>query len=136
MFQEVQRHSNMLPLGVPRSAAVDARLGEYTIPKGTQVFQNMTSVHFDPELFPDPHRFDPTRYLATEDGGGEKTRFVPSPHVLPFGTGRRRCLGEVLAKPSLYLFFTGITARFETFKIEQKILFSGIFFVLALQVSG
>ena len=99
----------MLPLGVPRSAAVDAKLGEYTIPKGTQVFQNMTSVHFDPELFPDPHRFDPTRHLATEDG-----RFVPSPHVLPFGTGRRRCLGEVLAKPSLYLFFTGITARFET----------------------
>ena len=96
------------------------RLGGFLIPKGTVVFPLLGMVMNSPRLapdllspthrymgflkfkcfrirwFPDPSRFDPERYLSkTEDGG---LRFEPSPHVMPFGYGRRRCAGETLAR--------------------------------------
>ena len=64
----------------------------------------------DPEHFPSPYKFDPTRYI---DGEG---KFVPHPRVIPFGLGKRRCLGETLARIELYMFFTGILSRFNVVK--------------------
>ncbi len=42
----------------------------------------------DPENFPSPDVFDPERYL-TQDG-----QFQPHPKVIPFGIGKRRCMGK------------------------------------------
>ena len=39
--------------------------------------------------------------------------FTPHPKVLSFGLGRRRCLGETVAKMEMYLFFSAILSRFE-----------------------
>jgi cytochrome P450 family 2 subfamily U polypeptide 1 len=38
---------------------------------------------------------------------------VPHPNVIPFGTGKRRCLGESLAKTQLFIFFVGMLQRFD-----------------------
>ncbi len=54
-----------------------------------------------------------SRYLGS-DG-----KFSPDPRVIPFGVGRRRCLGELLARMSLYLFFTGILSRFDLKKARD-----------------
>ncbi len=48
------------------------------------------------------------RYL-TADG----QTFTPHPKMLAFGLGKRRCLGESLAKQEFYLFFATILSRFE-----------------------
>jgi len=53
----------------------------------------------------------PERYLD-EDGATGEQKFSPSPYVLPFGVGRRRCLGESLAKVELYLFTCSILRHF------------------------
>ncbi len=45
------------------------------------------------------------RYL-TKDG-----KFSPHPKMAAFGLGRRRCLGETLARLELYMFFTAILSR-------------------------
>ncbi len=68
----------------------------------------------DPVTFPEPLKFDPGRYLL-EDG-----TFQPHPKVIPFGLGRRRCLGETMARMELYIFFTTILSRFTLEKSHPK----------------
>ena len=51
------------------------------------------------------------RYLIEEPNGMKK--FVPNQRLIPFGIGKRRCLGETLAKMTLYKFFTAIVQRFK-----------------------
>ena len=50
-------------------------------------------IHHDPRNFAEPHKFDPSRFL---DPSGR--RFVPHPALVPYGFGKRECLGKTLAK--------------------------------------
>ncbi len=59
------------------------------IPAGTLVFYAPWLTHHDPDLWPDPHRFDPGRF-----GGGS----VPAWGLIPFAAGERTCLGAHLAR--------------------------------------
>ncbi len=109
VIHEVQRCGNILPIGLPHCAAIDAYLGgTHFVPKGTNLVMHIGRIMKDPLHFPEPEKFDPTRFLDSSSG-----KFIPHPMVIPFGVGRRRCLGETLARTSLYLFFTGILSRFD-----------------------
>ncbi len=103
---EAQRCGNIFPLSVTHAAAKDTYLGPYFIPRGTSVYQNLSSVHGDPDIFPDPDKFDPTRYIS------KAGKFEAHPLVMPFGLGKRRCIGESLAKMSLYLYFSAVLSAF------------------------
>ena len=61
------------------------------------------AVHMDPTLWKDPEAFNPQRFL-NEDG----TKTVRPDFFIPFGVGRRMCLGDVLAKAELFLFFSSM----------------------------
>ena len=50
--------------------------------------------------------FRPERFL--DESGGVKI----DEHFIPFSIGKRRCLGETLAKSEFFLFFTGIVQQF------------------------
>uniref|UniRef100_A0A1I8GVW3 Cytochrome P450 n=1 Tax=Macrostomum lignano TaxID=282301 RepID=A0A1I8GVW3_9PLAT len=50
-------------------------------------------------VFPEPEKFKPERYLDAE------ARFSPNESVVPFGSGKRACLGESLARMELFVFF-------------------------------
>lgn len=75
----------------------------FTIPKGTQVIPLIHAVHMDPTLWKDPEMFNPDRFLS-EDG----KKIVKPDFFIPFGVGRRVCLGDVLAKAELFLFFSSL----------------------------
>ncbi len=113
VIHEIQRCGNIVPLSVFHATSTDCHLGGYFLPKNTVVFPNIGHVMRDPKKFPNPEMFDPTRYL-TANG-----KFHPHPMVIPFGLGKRRCLGETLAKVSLYLFFTGILSHFTVTKENE-----------------
>lgn len=101
-----------MPLMVPYSASADAsvKVGSqtYTIKQGTQVIVNGFNMHRDPELWPEPDKFNPERFMSGPDADIElKGSDGPNdPHHLkfmPLGTGRRACAGYLLAKLELFL---------------------------------
>lgn len=84
------------------SSNSDVNLKGYTIPAGSHVVPLINSIHMDPKLWDKPEEFNPSRFLDA-DGNVKKPEFF-----MPFGVGRRMCLGYVLARMELFLFFTSL----------------------------
>ncbi|NWX17315.1 CP2J2 protein, partial [Aegotheles bennettii] len=105
VIHEVQRKGNIIPFNVPRMAMKDTVLDGYTIPKGTIVITNLTSVMFDKNEWESPDTFNPGHFL--KDG-----QFCKKEYFMPFSIGKRACLGEVLARAELFLFFTSLLQNF------------------------
>lgn len=63
------------------------RIGEFDLPEGTDVMWSPYAMHRDPELYPDPLRFDPDRWLP------ERPQ-PPRGAFIPFGVGKRMCIGD------------------------------------------
>lgn len=74
-----------------REALTDVVLGDYNVPAGTMVRMIIMLVQRDPRFYPDPDRFDPSRWLP------EQVAARPRFSFFPFGGGDRVCLGETLA---------------------------------------
>ena len=102
VIAETQRFCNLLPFNLFHKATKDVSIHGYPIPKGTVVTYQISSVLFDERYFKDPYSFNPERFLDEN-----KKFFVPS-EFIPFGVGKRACLGEGLAKMELFLFAANI----------------------------
>ena len=74
---------------VLRQLQAPVELGGWQIPAGVTVMPSISLMHADATLFPEPERFRPERFL--EDGAGSTYTWIP------FGGGRRRCLGAAFA---------------------------------------
>jgi cytochrome P450 len=83
------------------------QVGDYTIPKATMIFASLYHIMNDPDHFKNPHNFNPERFMDS-DG-----KFVSDERVVPFGIGKRICLGQTLAEKEFYIFFAGIVQQFE-----------------------
>ncbi|XP_070844320.1 cytochrome P450 2U1 [Chaetodon trifascialis] len=105
-IMEVQRLTVVVPLAIPHMASKTAEFRGYTIPKGTVVLANLWSVHRDPTVWDDPDSFNPARFLDDEGHLVRKECFIP------FGIGRRVCMGEQLAKVELFLTVTSLLQAF------------------------
>jgi len=112
-FNECWRYCNIAPFGPPREGLVDVKLGDYTIPAGTQVMYNTYSMHMDRDIWGDPQEFRPERFI--DDG-----KFKPSDRLFPFGIGRRRCLGETLARMENFLFFANLMLNFTFSNVGEE----------------
>ena len=83
----------------------------FVIPKGDFLCGSKAFSQLDPIRFPDPTKFEPTRYscystrfLNNTEGSGEWSiqavniaQKSAKSHFLPFGAGRHRCIGEAFA---------------------------------------
>jgi sterol 14-demethylase len=65
-----------------------------------------------PECFPDPNRFDPSRYEAGRDEDRQLFAWIP------FGAGRHRCVGSAFAMMQLKAIFSDLLMNFE-FELSQ-----------------
>ncbi|XP_029055474.2 probable cytochrome P450 305a1 [Osmia bicornis bicornis] len=113
VITESQRLWPPFPIIGPRRCLRDTNLGGYKIPKDSTILLNMYSIHVDPVLYPDPHTFNPERFI--KDGV-----FEPNVNSLSFGKGRRRCPGEMLAKSAMFLLFTGIMQKYTLLPVPGK----------------
>jgi len=80
----------------------------FDILKGTLVFANLYQAHHDPKVWGDPEKFRPERFL-NPDG----TCMRRHESLMPFGAGRRVCMGENLARDTLFLFISMILQNFQ-----------------------
>ncbi|XP_060042245.1 cytochrome P450 2U1 isoform X2 [Erinaceus europaeus] len=105
-IMEVQRLTAVVPLAIPHMTSEDTVLQGYTIPKGTIVLPNLWAVHRDPDIWEKPNDFHPDRFLD------EQGQLVKKEAFIPFGIGKRVCMGEQLAKMELFLLFVGLLQSF------------------------
>jgi cytochrome P450 len=87
-IQETLRDRPVLPNAAPRYVAKEVTIGDWTYQPGPCLLANTYLIHHDPEIYPDPHAFRPDRFL--DEPPGTYT-------WIPFGGGRRRCLGASFA---------------------------------------
>jgi cytochrome P450 len=66
-------------------------LAGVTLPAGTNLGYSPQALHRAPDIFPDPARLDPDRWLP------ERAPPVPVGAFTPFGEGLHRCIGEHFA---------------------------------------
>ncbi|NWS72491.1 CP1B1 protein, partial [Crotophaga sulcirostris] len=97
---ETLRYSSFVPITIPHATTDDVELEGFHIPKGTVVFINQWSVNHDSSKWPDPQRFDPTRFLDSQ----QRLDRDRAGSVMIFSTGQRRCIGDQLSKLQLFLF--------------------------------
>lgn len=108
VLMEVQRIANVPPLGIAHRAIRDTHLQGRRIPKDTIILPCLYSIHMDKDFWKDPETFRPERFI-----GEEGKIVIPEKYFAPFGYGKRRCLGEALAKSNLFSFFSAILYNFD-----------------------
>lgn len=111
-IMEVIRMTVVVPLSIPHMASETTEFRGFTIPKGTVIIPNLWSVHRDPTVWENPDDFNPSRFLDDQGKILRKDCFIP------FGLGRRVCMGEQLAKMELFLMFTSLMQTF-TFRFPE-----------------
>ena len=85
---ETLRRRPVLPNVAPRIARAPIKIGEETYPAGVGLVPCAYLVHHDPTIYADPYAFRPERFLDQQPG---------TYTWIPFGGGRRRCLGSSFA---------------------------------------
>jgi cytochrome P450 len=87
-IQETLRRRPVLPNTAPRLVMKPIEVGGWNYEPGVCLVANAYLLHHDADIYPDPYAFRPERFI--EEGPGTYT-------WIPFGGGRRRCLGASFA---------------------------------------
>ena len=120
-IQELQRNRTVIDFAGRHVLAPHFDLGGWRIPHGYTVMIAIANVHANRDVFPDPERFDPHRFV----GSRTPTAWVP------FGGGTRRCIGAAFANVEMDVVLRTVLRHLiiETDNApEEKIHFRGIAF--------
>ncbi|CDO86380.1 cytochrome P450 [Mycobacterium triplex] len=85
---EVQRARTVIDFAGRHVYPATYQLGDWTIPRGYSIIVGIAQIHDNPDVFPDPGRFDPQRFITTKPSALS---------WIPFGGGTRRCVGAAFA---------------------------------------
>ncbi|KAF7289244.1 Cytochrome P450 [Mycena indigotica] len=98
--------------GTPHASTEDLVYEGMYIPKGSTIIANLWGIHLNPVDFPDPHTFNPDRFMEARDYPG------PWQHS-SFGYGRRVCPGMYLAANSTFINIARILWGFNVCKARD-----------------
>ncbi|XP_031267204.1 abscisic acid 8'-hydroxylase CYP707A1-like isoform X4 [Pistacia vera] len=93
-----------------REAVADVEYKGYLIPKGWKVMPLFRNIHHNPEFFPDPQKFDPSRFEVAQ----KPNTFTP------FGSGVHSCPGNELAKLEMLVMTHHLVSKFRWEVIGSK----------------
>ncbi|KAJ1945110.1 hypothetical protein FBU59_002409, partial [Linderina macrospora] len=114
---------------VQKSCKKDCVLpGGYHIKKGYTAWVDFWAMHRNPNVFPDPHRFDPDRFSE------ENSKHVPHGAWTPFSAGLRSCLGMQFALMEMRIALARLLSKFEFRTVGGKEVFHDQFNAIARPV--
>ncbi|KAG0452789.1 hypothetical protein HPP92_025453 [Vanilla planifolia] len=94
-----------------RQATTDVNINGYVIPKGWKVQAWYRAVHMDPEVYPNPEEFNPSRW----------DNLVPKAGTfLAFGAGSRLCPGNDLAKLEISVFLHHFLLDYKLHRVNPR----------------
>ncbi|PIA51817.1 hypothetical protein AQUCO_01100593v1 [Aquilegia coerulea] len=105
--------------GTFREAITDLTYAGFSVPKGWKLYWSLHSTHRDAKYFPDPDKFNPSRF----EGNG------PAPYTyVPFGSGPRMCPGREFTRVVIVTFMHNIITKFKWEKIlpDEKVIVNPI----------
>jgi cytochrome P450 len=86
-----------------RSATADVEMGGFNVPKNSRVICSHYLTHHQADLYPEPQKFRPDRWLTIDPSQYE---------YLPFSAGPRACIGAIFAMQSMKIALSMILQRF------------------------
>ena len=111
---EIQRLSRVGQRSLFHRLLKDTEVNGYKFKAGQHFATNIEKCLLDPDQFPDPLKFNPERFL---NSNGE---VVKKDYLIPFGIGKRICMGESLAKNELFIFFVRLLQRLDIKVTDPK----------------
>ncbi|XP_054257159.1 cytochrome P450 4V2-like [Macrosteles quadrilineatus] len=87
VYKETLRWAIIVPY-VSRRTTEDLKLSTCTVPAGNSVVACLVGPHMDPNIYPDPDKFDPEHFSPENPASRNKHAFIP------FSTGSRMCIGK------------------------------------------
>lgn len=106
VFKEVLRLDSPVAGGF-RKTIKDCSFENYSFPKGCRVIYEISETHQDSRSFKEPKLFNPERFKS------ENGSFANLRDYIPFGGGKRRCLGENLANLEMLVFASKLIKNYE-----------------------
>jgi cytochrome P450 len=114
-INEILRLRPVLPNAEPRLVKKPVEIGGVHYPPGVMLLANAYLVHHDPDIYPDPYAFRPERFLEREGGSAPGTYTW-----IPFGGGRRRCLGASFALLEMRIALRAVLERCELRPVGER----------------
>jgi cytochrome P450 len=100
---ELQRARTVIDFAGRHVKAPKFDVGEWEIPHGYSILVSIADLHENADVFPDPKRFDPNRFVGSKP---------PTFAWLPFGGGTRRCIGAAFANTEMDVVLRTVLAHF------------------------
>jgi cytochrome P450 len=111
VVNETLRMKPVLPFGQVAFVKQPIEIGGVVYQPGVALAAGAYPIHHDPSIHPEPWAFRPERFLEEQPG---------TYTWIPFGGGRRRCLGASFAQLEMKLVLRAVLARFELEPLEQR----------------
>eukprot|EP00117_Sycon_ciliatum_P048974 scpid32573/ scgid2886/ Leukotriene-B(4) omega-hydroxylase 1; CYPIVF2; Cytochrome P450 4F2; Cytochrome P450-LTB-omega; Leukotriene-B(4) 20-monooxygenase 1 len=105
VLKESMRLSSPVPF-ISRELTEDMSVDGYTLPHGIRLTVPFFDVHCNPQLWPEPQKFDPDRFSLEQSKERSPFAFVP------FSAGPRNCIGQSMAMDEMKATLAAVIARF------------------------
>jgi cytochrome P450 len=102
--------SEVLRLDIPadwfmRRATKDVVMGNTLLPAGSELIYSIPTLHLNPDVYDDPYRFDPDRWVR------KPARDLPKGSYIPFSSGSRMCIGNAFAWSELVVVVSTVLSK-------------------------
>ncbi|KJA15574.1 hypothetical protein HYPSUDRAFT_148882 [Hypholoma sublateritium FD-334 SS-4] len=111
IVHEVLRWNPPAPFAIPHMSVNDDEYQGYHIPAKSIIVGNLWKILHDPEVFPEPMRFIPERFIRGDQD--HNLEAIMESFMAVYGLGRRTCPGRFVAFQQLFITIATIISLFD-----------------------